>query len=542
MSKRIAAVCLCLILCLAALNFMYWSGQKEGIHCDEAYTYGLANYEEDFFFETYKDSANAIKWNTPADIDKYLTASEEHRFEYDTVYYNQINDVHPPLYYIIVHTISSLFPGSSSYYIGIIPNILFTLGTCLLLYLITMRILKKRYMALLAVIFYTFSVNSVNMVIYIRMYAMLTFFTTAVIYLHLILADNGYKFSKASAALMILTVFLGAYTQYYFLIFLFAAALFNVLIMLAKKEYKKMFTYAGVMASSGILYLAAWPTALNHIFNSGRGVEAFDNASNSSALKNAVNYIDIFKSSIGENMIELITFAAVICIIFIVVPILKNKKLILSFNAMHKHIFMCAFTTVVYFFVIAKVAPYQTDRYIAPVFPLICMICIMIMCKAVKLLCSLFSKKEFKQTGAVVFAALIICLGINMKSSLYDYEASPKGYNYLYRMSEENRKNFEENSSKKCIMINTHESHFLFNFPDYKNYSKTAFVSAWEIYKLKNDPELKNEKEIIVYINDALNTDKTAKLLCEKLGFDDYELLVYSNARNWANIYKIIRN
>ncbi len=541
MSKRLCAICLSVILLLAGINFFYWAGQKEGIHCDEAYTYGLSNYEEDFFFKTYTDSTNTIKWNTKEDIDRYLTTNNEHRFEYDKVYYNQINDVHPPLYYLIVHTISSFFPRSGSYYIGIIPNILFTLGTCVLLYLIVAFIFKKRFMALLATVFFAFSVNSVNMVIYIRMYAMLTFFTTAAVLLHFKFAENNYNFTKSTAILMALVVFLGAYSQYYFLIFLFALAFFTVVSMLIRGEYKKIFKYTGLMALTGGIYLALWPAAISHIFKSGRGVEAFDNVSNSSSLKNAVNYIDIFNSSIGSLVIGIVVMALVTCIAFFLVRAYKNKFIHINLNSRHKNIFMCCLTIVFYFFLVAKVAPYQTDRYIAPIFPLICMLSISVMYKAIALILGIFSKREFRYTGIIVFVILVLCLGVNMKQNLYDFNASPSGKNYLYRLNEENRKNFEENSNKKCIMINTHESHFLFNFADYKKYSKCAFVAAGEIYKLRNDPELKGENEIIVYINDALNTNRTAELLCKKLDFSDYELLVYSNARNWANIYKITR-
>ena len=55
----------------------------------------------------------------------YFTVQRGHEFDYATVWKNQSEDVHPPLYYVFVHTISSFFPGSFSKWFGLAVNILF---------------------------------------------------------------------------------------------------------------------------------------------------------------------------------------------------------------------------------------------------------------------------------------------------------------------------------------------------------------------------------------------------------------------------------
>lgn len=38
-----------------------------------------------------------------------LTVGDNEKLRYDIVYNNQANDVHPPLYYILLHTFRNLF-------------------------------------------------------------------------------------------------------------------------------------------------------------------------------------------------------------------------------------------------------------------------------------------------------------------------------------------------------------------------------------------------------------------------------------------------
>ena len=113
MNRRWAAALFVLIFILASVNFVFWAEQREGYHCDELWSHGLAN--STFHYEVF-DESGAIKWNTAADYDAYMTVAKDGRFDYLGVYYNQMTDVHPPLFYAIMHTAASFFPGSASIY------------------------------------------------------------------------------------------------------------------------------------------------------------------------------------------------------------------------------------------------------------------------------------------------------------------------------------------------------------------------------------------------------------------------------------------
>ncbi len=55
----------------------------------------------------------------------YFAVKKNERFDYRKVWKNQKNDVHPPIYYILLHTICSFFPGKFSWWYAGSINIFF---------------------------------------------------------------------------------------------------------------------------------------------------------------------------------------------------------------------------------------------------------------------------------------------------------------------------------------------------------------------------------------------------------------------------------
>ena len=91
---------------------------KQNYHVDDIYSLGLANNRGNI----YIDIEDGHKYE-PADEPyiNYMTVDKNQRFDYGNVWKNQGADVHPVLYYILVHTICSLFPNTiSKWYLGII--------------------------------------------------------------------------------------------------------------------------------------------------------------------------------------------------------------------------------------------------------------------------------------------------------------------------------------------------------------------------------------------------------------------------------------
>ena len=79
--------------------------QNEHYHMDEICSYGLSNHQIHFPFKEGK-------YEYPKEIfyKNYLVVNINSRFNYYKVWENQSKDVHPPMYYVFLHTIYSFFP------------------------------------------------------------------------------------------------------------------------------------------------------------------------------------------------------------------------------------------------------------------------------------------------------------------------------------------------------------------------------------------------------------------------------------------------
>ena len=108
---------------------------------DEAYSLGLASYDkteiqnnEDFYNE----------WHDKNYYEDYLSVQEDEMLEYGQVYENQKNDVHPPLYYLLLRVSMSFSPNHFSKWPGIILNIIIYAFITIFVYLILNKLLEEK--------------------------------------------------------------------------------------------------------------------------------------------------------------------------------------------------------------------------------------------------------------------------------------------------------------------------------------------------------------------------------------------------------------
>ena len=87
-------------------------------------------------------------WRTSKEAQDYVKA-QENRFNYISVYYNQVLDVHPPLFYMLVHTVSSIFNDTFSKYIIFSINLVFFIGTCIFIWKV-LNLLRKENRSILS--------------------------------------------------------------------------------------------------------------------------------------------------------------------------------------------------------------------------------------------------------------------------------------------------------------------------------------------------------------------------------------------------------
>ena len=221
-------------------------GNKTNLHGDEVFTYGLSNHP---YIHTFNIKAEEGTVYTPADIlwNEYMQVQPGHQFDYRNVWKNQEADVHPPLYYALVHTISSFFPGQYSVWFAGSVNVVFGVLLIFCAFFLSMEIFGKKIYAFLTTVFFMCSAGMLSSVSYLRMYVMAMFWCCLATYLLVrYFREGGSK--KFYRRLYAVTT-LGILTHYYFLIYLFFLACVFCVILLTEKQYKNIGKFCAAVGS-----------------------------------------------------------------------------------------------------------------------------------------------------------------------------------------------------------------------------------------------------------------------------------------------------
>lgn len=374
-----------IILIVQVVVILYYGNFKLNLFGDEAWTFNLANS----YFEPFLGDASKYydKWLDSNFWNQAVTVSPEHRFSLKSVFYNQSQDVHPPFYYVIIHIICSFFPGKFNKWFGIVPNILFFVVSQFVIFTTIKRLFSKKCIALSISIFYGFSWGTINNVLYIRMYALLSLFAVISYAFHLILLN---KMTSKCYICILITSFFGILTQYYFIIYEFFLSFGFCIILLTRKKYKELFFYILGFILLAVVVILFYPPIIDQLFGKigNQGQAAFNNLLSSNFLQRIFAFIHVLSNDLfGSHILWVIAIILflLICSIYITYHInITNKVnkhqdgiLFCKIQRNHKckiyYIDLCMiyslFCCVGYFFVVSKIAPFFVSRYIVIIYP-----------------------------------------------------------------------------------------------------------------------------------------------------------------------------
>ena len=182
MKKSVLVLILTIIILIQILARMYVGFQKEYFHIDESYSYSLMNYDK-IDITNNEDFYN--NWHTKDYYIDYLSINEQEKWDWRPVYENQKNDVHPPLYYLLLRIAASFTINDFTKWTGIILNIIISVFSSILVYLIAEKLFKNQKMALLTCLVTGLTIGALETTAFIRMYELANFFVLLISYLHI---------------------------------------------------------------------------------------------------------------------------------------------------------------------------------------------------------------------------------------------------------------------------------------------------------------------------------------------------------------------
>lgn len=491
-----------LLFCL----LLYLGSKKAGYHLDEILTYSLSNNSEYPF--PYTNAFN--RWLPKDYFYELLTVSADGRLDFGSVISNQIADVHPPIYYILIHSISALFPGVFSKWIGLSLNIIVYFFIILMIVKLFYLLTSNGKVSLFTSLFWGLSIGALNSVVFIRMYSLLTLWFLIFQYLiiKIYTCKNDSKRKGTFIGVFIVTV-LGALTQYYFLIAAFFLSALLCLLLIFQKRNKELINFSTTMALALLTSWALFPPIIHHIFRTNRGIEAFDNISGKESHLFA--YFNIINQYLfgGLGIYIIIIIVITFILYFLSKNRIRREKEIKVKLGQQLLLVLPAF---LYVLLIQRISPYQTVRYIFMIFPTL----IIFFVFTIYLLWSKLIKKAY----VLNFSIFILCSIITISGFL--------NYDLIYTYSDvaSDLKIVSDYKNNDALIVLDQQWRLTDSIQELMEF-KSVYPIQVSIDNpiLPDEDKLMNNDSLIVYIGKPYNQKKIINLIKKTYSYKEFELL-----------------
>lgn len=320
------------ISCMFGIN-------KQGFHSDELWNYGFANSTEGthiYQSDLGHIPKNLDSWQSSENFRKYITVDKNEIFNYGAVYWNAACDYNPPLGYMMLHFVCSLFAGTWSKWYCFILNIICFMIMQIYLYRLGYLITQNKLAGIFTVLFFGFTVGALNISVFLRIYAPATMFGVMFLYysnLLFTLKDNKDKHYNIYIKIFCITL-AGSLTLHFFLPFAFIIIAMYSIYYLMTKNYKQFWVYGLVITIGVLLSIFIFPNTIGNMFG-GNETLTYTNKKYSAIWQNKIYWAymtnDLFgiHNSIWKTMTSTYILYGIGIILFLTLPlcfVFRNEK------------------------------------------------------------------------------------------------------------------------------------------------------------------------------------------------------------------------
>lgn len=490
----------------------------------------LQNGKDSLLLSYQADVYEEPAWITAKQFQDYITVNGGDDFHYLSVYFNVKDDNHPPIHFMLLHTISSMFQGAVKPVMGCVINMAAVAVTMMLLMKLGRLFAaalgmeeRGRLLGLFAAFLYGSSTGALASVLLIRMYCVMTCFCVASFYYHVKKWQTG-GFGSQNKGLIAVTV-LGFLTQYFFLFYCMILAAVTAVLLWCHNRKRELWIYVRSMIFAAIIGVACYPFAILHVFASGRGVEALENLS--SGLAGYGSRLVAFGEILADR-----TFGGVLLWVIGAAVVILVLMWVLKRCGVGKHVaslVLLLLPPTGYFLLAARMSPYQVDRYIMAVFPFVILAGALLVIGAAFLLEAYFGTRG--KAKSVPLACGIVMLLQLLRLTAYDGSYLYEGYALQEALA-------EKYQTYPCICVYEGVGYYE-NLLEFAHYEKTLLVTASE---LANRQETRSIAELdsVVVLAKEVKGETLEQIFWEKYGLVLKEELL-SEGVHGDSVYLFVR-
>lgn len=548
-SKFVVTLILSVLVVLIGIFIM---SKKQDLDFDEVGSFGLAN-------NTYQLDIEDYKIYTGEEILlKYAAVKSGEEFNVKNVFFNQMMDTHPPIYYLILNFVCSLRKNSFSMWYGLIINLILMIVLFWeMRYIFDLVISDKSMSTILSLISF-FTYGFINELVFIRMYVLLSVISMAfaILIINAIRTNALIQQPKQHNKQMIFLIrffvlcVLGILTQYHFAVFAFYFSIVFAIYLIQKKEIKLLC----LTVISGILAIATsliiFPGIINHIF----GNDSLHAINGEQARSMSVKFYEILltiKRSFFGNAIYVYLVVLVLLIVIVLINFAKTNKMPSANARMNKnnisnvsnnehsdnnfiksliisnHWYFIALLCAIYYYIVISLTVKLTfARYLYNIYPFII---VAILAPIYLLLKTIKPNLKY----LTIIMVLILVIGSRFKEEPFSLNLKTKEFsNFL-----------NENKDIKILS--------LYRTVDKNGRENTVNTSLWKlqrpVYTFRNMEkitfvDMSKNRDVLYFKTDQLVNDDKLFLLIHSGENDDEIIGGIMQNNNYSSVNKIIEN
>ena len=506
MKKKSYHVYFIVIVFLQLLMTLFFMNIKKGYFVDELWSYTFANGYKEPNLYIMKSDNNGFdlndtffnRWVDGIRYHKSITVQASETFSYTSVINNHVNDINPPLFCCILHSICSFFPDTFSPWFGYFINLVCFVFIQKLIYVISFSVVGDKKCSLLPVLFYGFTICSVNTCVYIRMYSFSTFLYLLSLFLHVKLVKD----TKNSTLFGIfLTIFIAGFNHYYFFVYQFFLSVITCLYYCwTDKSMYKFWQYGLTAFFAVVSFFAVYPIAYRQLFFSTRGQEAFSCVSDIVFPFNIdfflyffVRYCLGFTYKFANALYDYLSICIVLVGLIYWYLLRKSERIKGLWRNNNKYFWIYFLLPCLgYIYLITPLSLKSgllAARYYFPLFPIFAIL----ICNNLYYLIRLFIRKKYSMLLTVVFILLFSCCSLANNIHEFTLEGS----------FEVNREKLKSLLNKTNVIAVIFEDQYIHSFIDLFTDCKSVLATRnapKDIELLKNNLKVIKESETKTYL------------------------------------------
>lgn len=406
-NKLYITICIAMLFISISIMAIYCSG--DDIYGDEVFSIGFANNTELLFLTSEGMEIHAVNgWISGDYIRSYYAVDEGESFNLIGCVRQARDDVHPPLYFMLLNAFSSFAPGKATAFPGHLINVIACTVLLVFVYLISFRMIHEKVKSFIPVIIMLGTPALETEVTYIRMYAPLCTLLLIYMYLCMLLTDEKYDRKPLYIILGLITT-IGTLTHYYYYIMCFFTALTATVILLKQKRIKSFIKFFISQLIGGIVSFTAYPYVFRHMLHSERGEQAFENLGSTDKgfyLEHLKGFARTYNTELFNG--HFFIYAVIIIIMSVCASLVHIKSSkdktdnVLNKNSL-KDALILIVPSLLYWCTLFKISYSTRWLYISPTFAPIILVLSLVFIWAVQ---TVFSKKS---NAILYIIAIIVC-------------------------------------------------------------------------------------------------------------------------------------